>query len=295
MATYIGVDGGGTKTRLLIQHDNEEPRYVEFDQTIRFLENGYDEAAARFFALLNEAGDIDIGDIKSISIGLAGASLETEQRRFEQSIKALLPGLAAVHVQGDSSLSLGAAFPDATGIIVISGTGSVVIGRTDDNAIVRVGGWGRLLGDEGSGHSIGLAALRHYARAIDGRDTIGPLFKSISEALAESLQVDARELRTAITRNEIEPSQFAKFLFDVTDDPVAEEILSDAADALAELIRTCASLLHYRGEVKAVGSVIQNPIMMQRVQGLIDASGLKLSSLEADSPVKYALQLARTA
>jgi N-acetylglucosamine kinase-like BadF-type ATPase len=294
MAIYIGVDGGGTKTRLLVQRDDTAPSYHEFDQTIRFLEHGYEVAAKRFIDLLQEI-DLDVHDIKSISIGLAGAGLEEEQRRYEQAIKSLLHGLATVHVQSDSTLSLGAAFPEGQGLIVIAGTGSVAIGRTETGAIVRVGGWGRLLGDEGSGHVIGLKALKHYARAIDGRDAAGKLFGAINKSLMELLQVDPRELRTAIARSELTPSEYAKLVFDNAEDPKANEILSDAADDLAELIKTCGQLIHYRGKVMGIGSVIQNPQMMKRVGELITSAGLTLSPLGADAPVHYALKLARSA
>jgi N-acetylglucosamine kinase-like BadF-type ATPase len=294
MAIYIGVDGGGTKTRLLVQRDDEAPSYHEFDQTIRFLEKGYEVAARTFIDLLMEVG-LEVNDIKSISIGLAGAGLEDEQRRYEQAIKSLLHGLVTVHVQSDSTLSLGAAFPDGLGLIVIAGTGSVAIGRTDNGAIVRVGGWGRLLGDEGSGHVIGLRALTHYARAIDGRDAAGKLFGAINRNLTELLQVDPRELRTAIARSELTPSEFAKIVFDHADDHKANEILSDAADDLAELIRTCAQLIHYRGKIMGIGSVIQSDEMMKRVGELIASAGLSLSPLAADAPVHYALKLARSA
>lgn len=294
MATFIGVDGGGTKTRMLIQHDGNEPRHVEFEQTIRFLESGYEVAAKSFIDLLKSIEGLDLPDIKSIAIGLAGAGLDGEQRRYEQAIKSRLSGLVHVQVQSDSTLSLGAAFPHGPGIIVIAGTGSVAIGRTDDGAIVRVGGWGRLLGDEGSGHVIGLNALKHYARAIDGRDEAGSLFRAVSRALTGKLQVDPRELRTIITRNELVPADFATLVFDTVDDAHSHEILSAAADDLAELINTCASLIHYRGRVAAVGSVIQNPEMMRRVGELISNAGLSLMPLESDAPVKHALALARS-
>jgi N-acetylglucosamine kinase-like BadF-type ATPase len=294
MATYIGVDGGGTKTRLLIQQDAGEPRYLEFDQTIRFLENGFEVGAARFIDLMQGIDGLDINDIASISIGLAGAGLEEEQRRYEQAIKSRLHGLVSVSVQSDSTLSLGAAFPDGPGIIVIAGTGSVAIGRTEDDAVIRVGGWGRLLGDEGSGHVIGLNALKHYARVIDGRDEHSKLFSALNKELTSRLQVDPRELRTAIARSELTPSEFAKLVFDTSDDEISSEILADAADDLAELITTCAGLLHYRGTVYAIGSVIQNPEMMQRVGEVIALSGLSIATLASDAPVHHALRLARS-
>ena len=295
MATYIGVDGGGTKTRLLVQRDDEPPRYFEFDQTIRFLENGYEAAASRFIELLGQVEGLEIDDVKSISIGLAGASMETEQRRFEQAIKSLLQGFTSVHVQGDASLSLGAAFGDEPGVIVIAGTGSVAIGKTSEGHLVRVGGWGRLLGDEGSGYAIGLAALRHFVRAHDGRDSGGLLFGALSASLAAKMEIDPRELRSALSRSEIKPSDHARIVFETINDPVSAQIIAEAANDLAEIITVCSKQVKFTGEIRAIGSVISNKVMLRVVGDLIAESGLRIKPLDELAPVEHALQLAKAA
>jgi N-acetylglucosamine kinase-like BadF-type ATPase len=293
MAIFIGVDGGGTKTRLMIQENEGALRYVEFDATIRFLENGYEAAATKFVELLRSIDGLEIGEIKSIAIGLAGAGLESEQRRYEQAIKSLLPGLVTVQVQSDSTLSLDASFPQSPGVIVIAGTGSVAIGRADEGSIVRVGGWGRLLGDEGSGHALGLDVLKHYTRVIDGRDKGGSLYAMIEAVLRNRLQADPREIRSAVARSELTPSEFAKLAFDATADPKAQEILTNAANGIAELIRTCARSISYQGRVACVGSVIQNVEMMKLVGDIISHDALQLEILPADAPVRHALDIAR--
>ena len=295
MATYIGVDGGGTKTPLLVQRNDEPPRYFEFDQTIRFVENGYEEASKRFIALLREIDIVALDDIACIAIGLAGASIEGEQRRFEQSIKSLLPGMTAVHVRGDASLSLSAGFGEHQGLVLIAGTGSVAIGRTEDGQLVRVGGWGRLLGDEGSGHTIGLAALRHCVRSFDGRDEGKSLFLAISRILEARFATETLAIRTLLAQGAFDPAELAPLVFDHLTDPFALEILEAAADDLAELVKTCAQLIHYRGVVKSIGSVIHNEVMSAKVGERIASSGLTISRLDPQAPVEYALRLARAA
>src|SRR5690606_32133686 len=61
------------------------------------------------------------------------------------------------------------AFGSGPGLLVIAGTGSVAWGRAEDGRAARAGGWGHLLGDEGSGYALGLEALRAVVRAHDGR------------------------------------------------------------------------------------------------------------------------------
>lgn len=290
----IGIDGGGTKTRLLIQRDENPPEYFEYEQTIRFLESNYDIAAHRLMQLLKQSG-IDLAEIQSISIGLAGAGLEHEQREFEQAILELLPStFATVAVQSDSSLSLDAAFRNGQpGLIVIAGTGSVALGRAADGVIIRVGGWGRVLGDEGSGHAIGLAALKHFTRVFDGRDTSGALFTALNKLLESRYSLEPTVIRTLIARNELLPSDFAQIVFEHTEDRHASEILVEAAQDLAEILITCARLVHYRGEIKAIGSVISNDRMLTLVGEQLRSKGLSISTLESTAAVRHALNLAR--
>ena len=58
---------------------------------------------------------------------------------------------------------------DGVGVALIAGTGSVAFGRAADGRTIRCGGWGYLLGDEGSGYAIGRAALRLAPRRFRSR------------------------------------------------------------------------------------------------------------------------------
>ncbi len=291
MATFIGVDGGGTKTRLLIQQDEGEARFVEFDETFRFLELGYVDAARLFISMLTRSS-VDLPDVKSIAIGLAGASLENEQRTLEAALSEHLHQ-ARVSVQSDSTLALSAAFPKGVGMIVIAGTGSVAVGRDAQNGLHYVGGWGRFIGDEGSGHAIGLAALRYFARVADGRDRGAALFNALEAALGAGVLNDPRTLRTSIARRDLMPATLAPLVFEHSDDDVARSILQRASHDLAEIITCCARQIDFTGAVRSVGSVIANPLMIRLVGEQIGAHNLSILELESMAPVRYALELAR--
>ena len=75
----------------------------------------------------------------------------------------------------DAALLLAAGTPDGWGVAVVAGTGSMAFARGADGRTARAGGWGPLLGDEGSGYAIALAGLRAAARAADGRAAATPL------------------------------------------------------------------------------------------------------------------------
>ncbi len=122
------------------------------------------EATARRAA---SAAQLDL-PAAALCAGLAGAGRDRERDAVQAALsrRALA---TAVRVVTDAEAAFFDAFGDGPGLLLIAGTGSVAWGRSEDGREARVGGWGGLLGDEGSGYDIGLRALRSVARAVDGR------------------------------------------------------------------------------------------------------------------------------
>src|SRR5262249_61293787 len=119
------------------------------------------EAIARGVANLTERPDIVCG-------GFAGAARPDSLAFYKQVLESLIPG-AQVIIESDAFIaSLGAIGIDP-GILLISGTGSIVIGRDNNRHMFRVGGWGPHFGDEGSGFWIGREAVRAALRTIDAQ------------------------------------------------------------------------------------------------------------------------------
>ena len=79
---------------------------------------------------------------------------------------------ARILVVNDALIALQAGVGDAPGIVIVSGTGSIAYGRNDHGEASRAGGWGYVLGDEGSGYWIGRLALRAVVRHADGRGRV---------------------------------------------------------------------------------------------------------------------------
>ena len=82
------------------------------------------------------------------------------------------------------------AFPNGEGVLLIAGTGSVAWGMGSDGEPIQVGGWGKLLGDEGSGHWIGMRGLQHVMAAYDGRSPQGYLYHQVLDATGVSTPSD---------------------------------------------------------------------------------------------------------
>jgi N-acetylglucosamine kinase-like BadF-type ATPase len=126
------------------------------------------EATARLRAMLGEVADsagVSLGEVTRTCFGLAGLSSASVREWARRTIPALVAG--ELLLCGDEEIALDAAFRGDTGILVVAGTGSNAIGRSSDGRLFGAGGWGPVLGDEGSGHWIGLEAVRVALRAHD--------------------------------------------------------------------------------------------------------------------------------
>jgi len=159
---YLGMDGGGSKTALLLvdEHDNEIC-HVQSGPS-NYLSVGADAAKAAIaqgISQLSERPNI-------VCAGFAGAGRADGKTFYKELLHALIPE-AQVIVESDAFIaSIGAIGVDP-GVLLIAGTGSIVIGRDKDRAIFRIGGWGPHFGDEGSGFWIGREAIRAALHSLD--------------------------------------------------------------------------------------------------------------------------------
>ncbi|MGB9681507.1 MAG: BadF/BadG/BcrA/BcrD ATPase family protein [bacterium] len=246
MSRYIlGIDGGGTKTELAIA--NEEgfilakgysgpsnwtttPRMVTEENIVEGIES-----------TLSQVSDIKLDLIVA---GIAGVSKrEEEAKNFLFSL-----GFSKrVVVTSDAHIALIGAVLGREGIIVISGTGSIGYGRRD-NREVRSGGWGYLLGDEGSSYDVGRMGIISALRSYDGRgkktillgmlqDYIGTLD---TEALVKIIYQRPKDIISGFAPKVVEGAK--------NNDDVALKILQDASYELGLLGISVAKRLNYSSE-----------------------------------------------
>jgi glucosamine kinase len=116
-----------------------------------------------------------------LCVGVAGAGRDPERQEIWQALAAR-DVAAEVVVHSDFSIALDDAFGDGPGVLLISGTGSVAFGRSPTGATARCGGWGPMLGDEGSGAWLGRKALSVVTSAADGREPATALTGAILTA-----------------------------------------------------------------------------------------------------------------
>jgi glucosamine kinase len=186
----VGVDGGGTRTRVLLADLDGRP-LARVEGAATALRPGEERNSADIIAaLVHEAlATIDRPDTRPSTcvVGVAGGGQERAAQALWQALASMR--LADdVNVVSDAEIALDDAFGDSAGVLLVSGTGSVAFARAPDGRLERCGGWGPMLGDEGSGAWIGRRAMSVITASHDGREPETALVGAMLTALeVESL------------------------------------------------------------------------------------------------------------
>ena len=168
-ARFVGLDIGGSKTRGIVWTDGAVSSDASVGSTN--VQNVSAQAArdnmAELFSLLDAAGATDV------LAGAGGVDTDDDAAALAGLISPFVPG-ARVQVVHDTRLLLAAAGA-STGVAVIAGTGSAAWGMNAAGEQARAGGWGYLLGDEGSGYWLVREAVRHSLRRMDSGEAVDEL------------------------------------------------------------------------------------------------------------------------
>jgi N-acetylglucosamine kinase len=245
----LGIDAGGTKTVCLLA--DEQGAVVSAGRG-----PGANLHTAGEFAVekvLHEAMEEAIGDRAivpaAICLGIAGVDREDEARTV-RAIMRRIGYKSRVLVVNDALIGLVAGARDEPGIAINSGTGSIVYGRNASFEAARAGGWGHMIGDEGSGYWIGRESLAAVMRAADGR---GPETQLTRQILAHFNVDDESRLPRIVYDRElprVSVAALGPIVQRVADlgDPVAMRILERAADELVLAAQSVAARLEMRGD-----------------------------------------------
>jgi N-acetylglucosamine kinase-like BadF-type ATPase len=245
----IGIDAGGTKTVCLLA--DEHGTIVSEARGAGANLHAAGELAVE--KVLHEVMEEAIGDRPivpaAICLGIAGVDREDEA----QIVRAIMRRIgykSRVVVVNDALIALVAGARDEPGILINAGTGSIVYGRNAAGQAARAGGWGHMIGDEGSGYWIGREALAAVMRAADGR---GPDTALATEILAYFNVADVSRLPRIVYDREM-PRMSVAALGPIVQtvaadgDAVALRILERAADELVLGAQSVATRLEMRGD-----------------------------------------------
>jgi len=238
----FGADGGGTKTlgviadssgAVLARHQvgASNPNVVGVESSARNLLDLILHCCSLAHCVPSALG--------AIVCGLAGVGSAAIRESLENALRAecaarALAGLP-ITLETDARIALEGALEGGAGAIIIAGTGSIVLAKTPSGETARVGGYGKILGDEGSGYRLGLEGLRAVARDIDGREEARGLRRAIEERTGWKTR---DELIAAVYKEQFPIPSLAPIVLDQAraGDPVALSILEDEAAALTRHI-----------------------------------------------------------
>jgi N-acetylglucosamine kinase-like BadF-type ATPase len=233
MFHVLGIDAGGTKTVCQLADENGTVVAEARAGGSNLQASGELHVEKTLHDVMEEAlGDRDIVPA-AICLGIAGVD-RAEDSTTVNGIMRRIGFKTRTIVVNDALVALEAGIPGEPGVVIISGTGSIAYGRNSRNQGARAGGWGHVLGDEGSGFWIGRAALRAVLREADRR---GPR-TALTPLLLKHFGIsEAQNLIHQVYQNRLTPAAIGSLARIVQiafaeGDEAATGILRAAADEL---------------------------------------------------------------
>jgi N-acetylglucosamine kinase-like BadF-type ATPase len=240
---FVAMDGGGTKTDAVL-----------FDDTGRLIHRVVGQSSSPS-ALDDEQLRRHLTDIftklfskekpPSVACCFAGVSGCDHPLLRERLTKVLTETLsvlsASIQVDNDAITALWSGTDGSPGAVVIAGTGSIAYGCLPDGSRFRIGGWGHLVGDDGSGYFIGKEAVRAVLRAHDGLEPRTPLYDKIQAHFKVAAMPDIIPMIYGTIKTTL--ANLAPLVIDAAEagDAAAIRILKSSAMHLNELIRAALS------------------------------------------------------
>src|SRR6478672_5563617 len=240
----LGIDAGATKTVCLLADDLGTVVGEGRGPGANLHVAGELEVEKVLHGVMQEAFGHRTIAPAAICLGMAGVDREDEAR-IVRGIMRRIGFNARTLVVNDALIALVASAGEAPGIVIIAGTGAIVYGRNAAGEAARAGGWGHMIGDEGSGYWIGREALAAVMRASDGR---GPSTRLTAQILAHFKVADVSRLPRIVYDRDVPRVNVAALgpivqRVAVEGDPVAVRILERAAEELVGAARSVATRL----------------------------------------------------
>lgn len=265
MSYIIGIDGGGTKTHCILTSLDGTVLNECYGAPSNFLIHGIEFVSANLDDLITsctEKLNIPLKELEIVLLGTTGGGRRSDAERLEIGFKDYLAQkniqLKSFRVESDARIALEGAFSGRPGSILIAGTGSIMFGKDAKGNIHRVGGFGRYLGDEGSGYALGRKGLVLVSKEFDGRGKA----TLISKLLREKFNIDSSEsLITEVYKNNFDIASAAPLVIQAAErnDELAYKIIDDETDELVHHISTMQRKLDEKTMLVAfIGSIITN-------------------------------------
>jgi len=238
---YLGVDGGGTKTAYALVDANGRLCATHLTGSVSHLADGFEPASATLLdgsAATLAKGGITAAELRFAFFGLPAYGEDSTTTARMDAMPSPLLDATKYRCGNDMICSWAGSLACADGISVIAGTGSMAYGEYAGRQ-ARAGGWGELIGDEGSAYWIAREGMNLFSRMSDGRAPQGPLYALVRSHLGLDVDLDLCARIYGVAANT--RGAFAQFapLVDaaaVAGDAQAHSIFRRAADELTQAV-----------------------------------------------------------
>lgn len=257
MKYYLGIDGGGTRTTAAVSDENSNIITKAVGKTINFYAVGMENSRKNLAEII---GKLDIAAYEAAFIGCSALDNEADP----ETINALCGGIInanRIAMNSDVYVALKSA---KCNCVAVCGTGSMAVGEKADGSIAVKGGWGHIIGDEGSAYSIAVNALKKCCVLCD-KNMNAPLLKA-----AESyFEVDAfRKAIDVIYSGETSKDYIAGFASKVgslaeSGCEISKEIIASEARTYAQTVITLIKELESCDVLSLYGGVFQHNTMFR--------------------------------
>jgi N-acetylglucosamine kinase-like BadF-type ATPase len=294
----LGIDVGGSKTICLLGDDKGQVVATARGAGANLQAVGELELEKVLHSVMEEAVGAAVATPSVICLGIAGVD-RPDDATVVRSIMSRIGYKARILVVNDALIALQAGIGGAEGVVIVAGTGSIAFGRDRLGRAARAGGWGYLLGDEGSGYWIGRLALRAIVRQADGRGEA----TSLTPRLLAHFDVQRpEELIQKVYRQDLKPSAIAALARHVEQashdgDVLATAIINRSARELVSAARSVTAQLNFTNDefafVLAGGLFQLMPCLLQEVTQLLPTIAPRSRTLHLEvEPAFGALELA---
>ena len=273
---YLGGDGGGSTCRIGAWDRHDTPVAHVTGSSSNAYVVGFDEAVRPVRFLIEEVRSrLDGQPILGFCFGNSGLGRADERTRWEAALREILGTEVPLLLVTDIHLLLALNDPRRLGLCLISGTGSVALGRNEHGMEVRSGGMGSALGDEGSGWWIARQAIGRTLRSVEGRDVPTRMGEELLSFFNLPDYSQAISFFNSQERTKSEIARFARIVAQTAEqgDLLALEIIEEAARELGLLVSSVQRRLeepYPRRLVISGGTIVHNPLLHELLLKQLD-------------------------
>ena len=260
MGYLIGIDCGATGTDIILYDIDTGASKTVRQAAVNYNLLGLEDTVKKLSAIIKKSAGSKLKNTDYIIAGISGAGNKNVKKNIKSKLKKAL-NFKNIEIYPDTEIAFSASFgsDEVNCGILIAGTGSVLYYKNGKGVITKIGGWGRHIGDEGSGYWIAKSALHKMTQYYDGRLPESAL----AGRLNKDLKINRDTIVQNIYHNNFEISRVTKLVFECAEsgDRVCSLIIKDSAEAL---LKHFIPLKKEKGVIALCGSLFSKEELLEK-------------------------------